>query len=296
MLEYKKKISEPLIHFWWKIAATGIVPAYFFRNNLPPEHQRKKNSGPIQLEIVSHCWMYSHFLAYQLSSFVNYPPQENRVIVTVFFSDEDQNTVNMLNFFSRYSPPNVTWNWVEMNKYSLFRRGIGRNQAAKNTRADWVWFTDCDVIFKGACIDDICRALYNNTQSLVYPSHEYITPMLADSDPMLKNGSKPALVDVDDTVFQQHDLDRATGPMQIVHGDVARAVGYCEKIAIYQMPVDAWRKALDDKIFRWLLGTKGVRLNVGGTYRIRHIYKGRYKEGSLWSRIRSKIRRLKDAQ
>jgi len=44
--------------------------------------------------------------------------------------------------------PNVTWNWMPFEKESLFRRGIGRNQAALNTNAHWVWFTDCDLMFR----------------------------------------------------------------------------------------------------------------------------------------------------
>ena len=92
----------------------------------------------------------------------------------------------------------------------------------------------------------------------------------------------------------QRDRTDAVGALAIVHGDVARACGYCEQLKFFQRPVERWSKAFEDRTFRWLMGTGGVPLDVPGVYRIRHQHKGRYGENRLQARIRSKIRRMQE--
>jgi hypothetical protein len=53
----------------------------------------------MNVEIISHCWRYSRLLTYQLSSLVLYPPQQVRVTATVFLTEEDTPTVDVVNFF-----------------------------------------------------------------------------------------------------------------------------------------------------------------------------------------------------
>jgi hypothetical protein len=84
---------------------------------------------------------------------------------------------------------------------------------------------------------------------------------------------------------------RATGPLQIVHGDVARAVGYCDTLKYYQKPSANFAKCYEDRAFRWLLRSDGVPLDVPGVYRLRHIHKGRYTGSSVSNNLRSAIRR-----
>lgn len=285
---------EPLIHHFWKMVAAKVLPGRWFRAPIPAQANRKTHEGAITLEVVSHCWQYSHFLVYQLSSLALTPPTQHRVIMTVYYAEEDEKTAALLAFFSQKNIPNVTWNWQRLPKEQLFRRGIGRNRSALNSTADWLWFTDCDVIFKGDCIDQTCEAIKTRQEALLYPSHENITPMLADSDPMMQRGAEPAVIDIEGSEFIKHPLTRATGPMQLVHGDVARAMGYCDRLSIYQRATPHWRKCYEDTLFRWLVGSEGVRLEIGGSYRIRHIFKGRYKKGSWFSRFRSRIRQTKD--
>ena len=43
-------------------------------------------------------------LTYQLSSFVNHPPKKLSLTVTVFYSIEDEGTVDTLAYFSKLSP------------------------------------------------------------------------------------------------------------------------------------------------------------------------------------------------
>jgi hypothetical protein len=233
-------------------------------------------------------------LAYQLSSFVNHPPRELELTVTLFYSEEDKDTSELIRFFSTKEVENVHWNFQALPKEQLFRRGIGRNWAARDSQADWVWFTDCDIIFHENCLDSVAQQLQGKTDSLYYPRQERTTPMLASDDPMLQKSSKPQVVDIEGSEFELFSRDRAKGAFQIVQGDVARAIGYCEGLSLYQTPSDHWCKCYEDRAFRWLLGSQGIPAEIDGVYQIRHIEKGRYKEDSAWSDVRSKVRRMQE--
>ncbi len=288
----KRKWYDEVLSLFYRIASAGYLPASWFRPPMP--EQRKACDGQVQLEIVSHCWNYAHLLAYQLSSYVLHTPKKANVRVTVFYCPEDTATQNLLEFFANIEAENVTWNWQPLSKEQLFRRSIGRNYAAKNTQSEWIWFTDCDIIFGEGCLDGLAEQLQNRTDVLVYPRQESTTSMLDDDNPLLKKGAEPSVVDIDTSSFTMHTRDKAKGAFQIVHGDVARALGYCDGIRLYQTPSDAWRKTYEDKVFRWLLGTRGEPVDIPNVFQIRHVTKGRYKQDSSVSKVRSKIRHMQE--
>jgi len=278
-----------------RIATTGIVPARWFLK--PPDRASlPARSGTLDIEIVSHCWQYAHLLAYQLSSLVNFPPARARVRMTVFFAPEDTRTRAMLDFFGGIAVPGVTWNWQALPPPELFRRAIGRNRIARSTSADWVWFTDCDIVFHRDCIDTLSSQLQGRQDLLCYPKFERITPMLTEDDPVLAaERDRPRVVDIDTSEFSLLAVPQATGAYQIVHGDIARACGYCEQVAIFQRPVARWAKTFEDRTFRWLMRTLGTPLEVPGVHRIRHVHKGRYGDNKAEALVRGNIRRAKRA-
>lgn len=276
-----------------RLAASGLVPARWFLRDLPAVEQRAARTGHLQLEIVSHCWQYAHMLVYQLSSLVLYPPQSCTVTMTVYYGEEDAKTVALLNRFGAIHVPNVVWNWQCLPRQALFRRAIGRNLAARQSKADWVWFTDCDLLFRAGCLDGLAAALQGRRDALVFPSREYCTGLLPYDAPILQpDMDSPAVLDVDENLFSMFPRNRATGPLQITHGDIARAVGYCESLSYYQRPSATWCKAYEDRAFRWLLRSQGVPLDVPGVYRIRHVAKGRYTGSKLNTGLRSNLRKL----
>lgn len=279
---------------FFRIAASGVIPAELFERRLPRPAERAARTGGLHVEIVSHCWRYAHLLAYQLSSLVHDPPTSVGVTMTVFYCPEDRRTEKLLAFFESFQLANVTWNWQPLPKERLFRRAIGRNKAALTTDADWVWFTDCDVMFRDGCLDSLGERLQGRRDALLYPHEERQTALLTTEDPMLAASNNiPQLLDVDRNQFTSKRPSRATGPLQITHGDVCRACGYVDAIRYYQRPADHFRKAREDRALRWLLRTQGVAIYLSGVYRIRHIYKGRYATAdSLGSRIRTRIRQL----
>lgn len=279
--------------WFFRLAASGLLPARWFLPEVPARESRAAKTGHLQLEIVSHCWRYSQLLAYQLSSLVNFPPERLSVTMTVFHAAEDEDTVALLQYFGAITVPGVRWNWQRIDQGRLFRRSIGRNLAARSTSSDWIWFTDCDLVFHRGCLDGLAGALQGRRDALVYPREERVSPLLPESDPTLVAGRQGArLVDIDAGQFVVQHRDRATGPLQITHGDVARACGYCDSLSVYQQPAQRWAKAHEDRAFRWLLRTPGVALDVPGVYRIRHLSKGRYQGSRISNLLRTTIRRL----
>lgn len=288
-----RRYNQQAIQFF-RLVTERIVPPSWYRNDIPEKSKRKAIDGHLNLEIVSHCWGYGNMLTYQLSSFVNYPPKKATVTVTVFYSKEDEKTSKVIDFFNSIPVENVIWNFFPIEKEKLFRRGIGRNMAAVSTAADWIWFTDCDIIFHNNCIDSLADALTGKREILYFPRTECTTEMLKDDDPMLRKDSEPQVVDISTDNFSQHSRDKAKGAFQIVHADVARAIGYCEKLKIFQTQDTRWRKTYEDTAFKWLIGSEGIPIDIDGVYQIRHVTKGRYAKDSNISKVRSKIRRMQE--
>ena len=278
-----------------RIATTGVVPSRWFL--VPPARESLPGrSGRLEIEIVSHCWQYGHLLMYQLSSLVNFAPTRARVRMTVFHAPEDARTRAMLDFFGGITAPGVEWNWQAIPPNELFRRSIGRNRVARSTKADWVWFTDCDIVFHRDCVDTLSDRLQGRQDLLAYPTHERITPMLEEDDPVLAaERDRPRVEDIDMSQFElAENPPKAKGAYQVVHGDVARQCGYCEQIPLYQRPAPRWAKTYEDAAYRWLLGTDGVGLDVPGVHRIRHVHKGRYGDNKAAALVRGNIRRAKE--
>lgn len=288
---------DGVLGLFYRFAASGFLPAAWFRKVDPATVDKAKRSGKLNLEIVCHCWRYAHYLNYQLSSLVNHRTDKLNVTMTVYHAAEDEAVADVLAFFQDIEVPGVTWDWRVLPKEKLFRRGIGRNLAAKSTTADWIWFTDCDILFHENCLDTLAEELQGRDDPLVFPRYGLGTSLLTDDDETLNKGREgPAILDIPLADFVPYGgaRSKAKGPYQITHGDVARACGYCESIGLYQKPVERWRKTYEDRAFRWLMGTHGTAIDVPGACQIRHVAKGRYKQDSFMSKVRTFIRRNQD--
>lgn len=284
---------QGLQEFAIRAAVSKLLPMRFLYKK--PTSARAARKGRLQVEIVSHCWRYSHLHAYQLSSLVMHPPQNVDVTMTVYFAEEDQATAALLDYFATQDVPNVTWNWQKLPAPELFRRAIGRDRSAKSTNADWVWFADCDLIFGAGCLDGLGESLQGCSGKLYFPAQERITTLLSDDSPMLQAAREPKVVQVDESDFKVRKLERAVGAYQIVHGDVCREIGYCHDVAAYQRPTDRWKKTFEDRAYRWILGTHGEPVEVPSVYRIRHIEKGRYHGSKAMTSVRQTIRQTHDS-
>lgn len=276
---------------FYRLAASGLVPRGWVADPPPPLLPQPANDGPLELEIVSHCWRYSWVLTYQLSSLLLHPPDGVRLQMTVFYSPEDEPTSRVLQFFGGQSHPSITWDWRPLRRELLFRRAVGRNQAALATRAHWIWFTDCDQVFHRGCLDSLPSILAGHDGPLVFPREVHCTELLGLDDPLFRAvADGPSLVDIDLRRFSPVTHTRAVGALQIVRGDVAREMGYCKDIRFYQEPLTHWQKTFEDRTFRWLLGTQGEPIHLPGLYRIEHARKGRRSLGRGSSSLSKQVR------
>lgn len=291
------ELRYTIVGLFYRFAATGLLPVSWFRAVDPATVDKAKRTGKLHLEIVSHCWQYGHFLSYQLSSLIKHPTDKLDITMTVFCSQDDKSVTSVLKFFEFIDIPGVTWNWQTLPKNELFRRGIGRNRAALATKADWIWFTDCDIIFHEGCLDTLADLLQGRDDSLVHPSIGLGTELLEEDDEILTRGREgPAVREIPLSAFKPYGGPRkkAKGPHQITHGDIARECGYCDSIPYYQTPSEVWRKTYEDRAFRWLIGTHGTPLDIPNVCQIRHIVKGRYKKNSLMAKLRGLVRKSQD--
>ncbi len=289
--------GESVVSMFYRIAVSGALPVAWFRDVDPATVEKAKKTGKLKLEIVSHCWRYGHFLTYQLSSLVNHRTDKFDITMTVFHVPDDDRVVPVLDYFGRMEVPGVTWNWQPLAKEELFRRGVGRNIAAKNTTADWIWFTDADIIFHENCLDTLADLLQGRDDGLVHPRIGLGTTLLPEDDEILEKGRQgPNLLDIPIDQFTPYGGPRkkAKGPHQITHGDIARACGYCDSIKYYQTPAPRWMKTYEDRAFRWLIGTHGTPLDIPNVCQIRHIVKGRYNKNSFFTKVRKFIRKSQD--
>ncbi|MDE0033639.1 MAG: glycosyltransferase family A protein [Deltaproteobacteria bacterium] len=282
---------------FYRLAASGALPASWFRDADPASVVKAKRTGKLSLEIVTHCWSYEHFLTYQLSSLVNHPTDKLNVTMTVYHAPEDESVLRVLRFFQDIDVPGVSWCWRPLPKERLFRRSIGRNLAARATKADWIWFTDADIVFYDGCLSTLAESLQGRDDTLVHPRTILGTSLLPEDHEILRQGhSAPAVREIPIEEFRPYNgiHYKAKGSFQITHGDVARALGYCGSIGLYQQPAPHWRKTYEDRAFRWLLGSDGTPLDIPGVCQIRHAVKGRYRPGSATGRLRSLVRRSRD--
>ena len=284
------KLQEFLLRF----AASGLFPARWIYN-VPAKPALEQPTGrPDTIEIVSHCWNYSHLLRYQLQSLIDNAPSDLQITHTVFYSDQDKETVALLRSVESGSSETIEWNFIALPTEDLLRRAIGRNMAAKNTRADWIWFTDCDLIFGAETFSSLKEALTGQDSILVFPGTVSRTSLLSQQDEMLHGDKFSAEDCLNRDCVKQHTFEKATGPVQIVRGDIAREYGYCEQLDCYQQPKERWVKTYEDRTFRWLLGTHGQAVEVDDVGIIRHVEKGRYNKSSSLPKLRKANRRLKD--
>lgn len=297
------------------LLAGSPVPAEWIYPSAPGPTERSARRGRLHIELVSHCWQYSNLLSYQLHSLLQQRIEHADITYTLFYNDTDRATVSLLELIktrvaetpksvpanqallSKADPATmpINWNFRPLPKPELFRRAIGRNRAALATRADWIWFTDCDLVFLPGCLDGLAAALQGRTDALVFPAREYRTIAYTDQDTVRAVQLERAeLKAVDADELECFEITRATGPLQITHGDVARAVGYCRHAEAYLVPAtERFQKCTEDRVFRWMLGTQGVPLEIPGVCRIQHADKGRYRTGSSSAKWRKWIRTVK---
>ncbi len=235
----------------------------------------------MKLEVVVHNYRYARIGLYQPSSLVLNPPRNLHVTYTCFYDPSDAAVATMAAHFLTHEVSLVAWNFRPLDTPQLLRRAIGRNMAARETAADWVWFADCDMAFGPGCLDRLPEVLAAVKGPLAYPRYVMVSRTPEDGDRLVVAAKGPPNVmtfPVENFVRKRYT--RAIGGAQLVRGGVAREKGYCPD-SRWQRPAARWRRTFEDAAYRRTLGTRGQAVSLPGLYRIRHSECGRFNKGLI---------------
>ena len=254
----------------------------------------------MKLHIVTHCYagllpQYAALLHYQLSSLSLWKAEDCDVSVTVVGTVEDELTLRVYNNWrADHCPASVQSTFFQQSKAALFNRAIGRNVQALTTKADLVWFADCDYVFGEGCFDRLA-VIWNavtkneNRPTLMYPrtvrihkSHELGDAAIVRQLRRLHSWQYEP-TDVDPAEFKCREESKPYGGLFIVNGDYCREHGWLRRhssvlreVEDTSVPFQSFR---DDVMFRKQCGG-WVNVQLPNVYRIRHsktTYQG--KEG-----------------
>jgi len=226
----------------------------------------------MHIEICNHCYQYHRLLTYQLSSLAPYPTT-TKITYTIFYSPADTHTIKTINYF-RPLLKLYKLNTIPLPNNQLFNRAIGRHIVAKGTTADWVWFTDTDVLFRNNCLDILAQKLRNTKYDLVYPQTVLVSSR-EDGDRMIQSIISPRVIDIDETRFGESKINRAQGPYQIARSTILHETGYINN-KYTQPEAKHWERTYSDVQFRELIPNTGP-IKLPGSYLITHTNKGREK-------------------
>jgi len=232
--------------------------------------------GKKRVEIVTHCYArelvhYSAALCYQLSSLIFHVPKEAEIEITICCDPNDSLTRRVITFFE--GSPEFNLRLIPLDIEYLGRRAIGRNIAAKSSRADIVWFTDADYVFQEDCFDTLVGLHWPIDVTMVFPKRIKIHKDHATGDKALDRVIRePRLIGIEEMDFVDKSYNRAIGGVQIVQGQFARRYGYLDRFTKWQQPVDSFKSCKGDPVYRNFCKRKGqIRgIDLPGVFRMRH--------------------------
>ena len=220
------------------------------------------------IHLIAHCWAgdrscYAKMLTAQLSALLRWPPKA-RVLLSICTNECDKATLLAIeSFHSRGVPVEP----ILLPKPQIFRRAIGRNVASKASKADIVWFTDCDLIFGDSCLDTLSLIDFSG---LAYPTRQMIhrSHALGDEDLATITIGEPWQIDI--AHFVPHRMRFASGGVQIVDGETGRK-GYLDgsKWTRQADPERGFCDPGEDRVYRGLF-TNSTPLSLPNLFRFRH--------------------------
>jgi glycosyltransferase involved in cell wall biosynthesis len=249
----------------------------------PWQYVPRESSGtPRTLEIVVHCYRYARLLRWQLWSLWLRSYEGVKVTYTVCCDPTDTETRSVLDWASchRDSSGSFLLNVIELPLERLSRRSIGRNIAAQNTKADWVWFADVDYLCGPRMLPGLTEVM-DSTNNLVWPTTVYQSTRWFGDELIARSDRYPILqlTEQDRTRFVPRPFNRAIGGIQFVPGTVVRKQGYLPW-GEWQQPTDRPWRTPDDVAFRRLLPRPKGPLHIPDVYRITHRLQGR-RDGNI---------------
>ncbi len=231
------------------------------------------------IEIISHCLAtelphYADALWCQWRSLVDNHPAGHGVTLTVchWLEDDRTNKIILRMGDQRQDTSGLEIKLIPLDSVGeLGRRCIGRNRAAKFSKADVVWFCDVDHCFGPGCLDALADlywpVLFGRESVMVFPWEVMIHRDHATGDAALLRH------EIDPAEFEVKRYRKAIGGVQIVRGDFAREHGYLDGCLRWQRPTaKPFGDFRDDVAYRQFCLRQGPvsGITLPGIYRMRH--------------------------
>lgn len=248
----------------------------------------------MDLQIVTHCWsgpdvpIYHKLLKLQLCNLLHASERANvSVSLVVVWTISDLPTSKVVSQVQWLDNKHLDIVSMPLDPEELFVRAIGRNMAAKQTKAEVVWFTDCDYLFSSGALEQAVEQMRANPQAdLIWPNNVMIHADHAIGDAFLqteydlreKEGWKPLEIkDAYDAGFRLRREKRAIGGMQIVRGDWCRKNGYLDQTGwVNPSYKEHFQQCRCDVPFRrQFVGDTKISTDIEYVYRVRHSRAGR---------------------
>lgn len=230
------------------------------------------------IKIVVHCYaaelpQFAQFLRYQLSSLALWPAKVPNLI-EICYSPDDARTREVIDWFICNTNVCIGRSPIQPPE-RLFRRAIGRNDAALYNSADLVWFCDCDYLFGEGCLDGLWKSWNELDQfaSMMFPEKFWTMKSRELGDQIADRSRAEGLASVNPELFTQVKSKKAFGGLQIVPGSLARKYGYMAGHRRYQRPLlKPFANFHDDVAFRKSCLKLGpiLPLEVPNLFRLRH--------------------------
>lgn len=241
----------------------------------------------LTLEVCAHSWQYERATVFHLSAFALHPPQDCRLIATIFYATEDEPVCRVLDYFGRLSIPNVSWNFRALSPAALCRRAIGRNMACRESQADYLLLSDVDYLFGAGALDAAAELMPAACAAdpagprLMFPRRLESSISHADGDAELARVDleRLDLIAVDPTKYVTTRLPRPIGGAQWLPGGFAREKGYLPDGHRLLRREERWRQTIEDRHCRGYWGIPRHALEIPNVWRIRHGSRGRSEIG-----------------
>lgn len=229
------------------------------------------------LHVVTHCYSvqipdFAHLLTAQLSSLYLCPPARHEVLVTVVTSEDDAVVrACVRDFRDRYRDADkpVQIEELVLPHLELFRRAIGRNIVAKRSKADVVWWADCDYAVNSGFVDYMLECRWPS--HLVFPSQVMVHNSHEAGDAEIARIKPGQLHHLDRAPFKPQRIRVCIGGLQFAQGDLARK-GYLDNTR-WTKPLDkfgsGFRDTTEDKIYRGAV-LDATPITTPQIFRLRH--------------------------
>ena len=213
----------------------------------------------LTLEIMIHCYHYEKRLCWMLSSLVQQIGDAPNMIVNISHAPNTGNptTEEVINFF-REKGLDIKETLVTQEQVS--NRAIARNKQSTETNADWVLFSDSDMVFDPMFFDDLQKQLktnLKNTQLVMGADRHSLDDKFCIQYFEQDNTTYPTEIkDVSKIVSQWkikwvHGAGTVAGNFQLISGKVLK-----EKCGglVTGRPRDHWRRTRGDRALRVRVG------------------------------------------